>query len=139
MRKTEIVRCMGQPVQAAEREGMERMERLLRDVNVLTRSVVDVEERGREQCRQWKRRAVSTVNTGDWSIEKEDKEALMEVLKEQKSGLDGLEHIVKRDERDVGILKEELEKAYHGGSGGVGERKKNIVIGEGGVAIFTGQ
>jgi hypothetical protein len=130
---------MGQPVQAAEREGKERMERLLRDVNVLTRGVVDVEERGREQSRQWKRRAVSTVNTGGWSIEKEDKEALMEVLKEQKIGLDGLEHIVKRDERDVGILKEELEKAYHSGSGGVGERKKSIVIGEGGVAIFTCQ
>lgn len=45
MRKTEIVRCMGQPVQAAEREGMERMERLLQDVNVLTRGVVNVEER----------------------------------------------------------------------------------------------
>jgi hypothetical protein len=79
------------------------------------------------------------VNTVDWSIEKEDKEALMEVLNEQKCGLDGLEHIVKRDERDVGILKEELEKAYHGVGGGVGERKKNIPVGEGGVAIFTGQ
>jgi hypothetical protein len=130
---------MGQPVQPAEREGMERMERLLREVNALTRGVVDVEERGREQSRQWKRKAVSNVNTVDWSIEKEDKEALMEVLNEQKCGLDGLEHIVKRDERDVGILKEELEKAYHGVGGGVGERKKNIPVGEGGVAIFTGQ
>ena len=142
MRKVEIVRCMGQPVQSAEREGMERMERLVREVNVLTRGVMEIEERGREQSRIWKRKAVSVGGGGkngvDWSLEKEDKAALMEVLEEQRCGLEGLGHIVKRDERDVGILKEELEKAYSSGGGG-DRRKKSIPVGEGGVAIFTGQ
>jgi hypothetical protein len=139
MRKVEIVRCMGQPMQQAEREGMEKMERLLRDVNALTRGVVDVEERGREQSRVWKRKAAA-VSSGkvDWSLEKEDKVALMEVLNEQSCGLEGLSHIVKRDERDVGILKDELEKAYNL-NGPVGDQtKKPILVGEGGVAIFTG-
>lgn len=140
MRKVEIVRCMGQPVQPAEREGMERMERLSRDVNVLTRSVMDIEERGREQSRLWKRKAASGVSGVDWSLEREDKVALMEVLEEQKCGLEGLGHIVTRDERDVGILKEELEKAYSSTGASVSDRmKKSIPVGEGGVAIFTGQ
>lgn len=141
MRKAEIVRCMGQPMQQAEREGMERMERLSRDVNLLTRGVMDVEERGREQSRVWKRKAASGVgNNVDWALDREDKAALMEVLNEQRCGLDGLGKIVKKDERDVGILKDELEKAYNASSGSFGDRTKKPIIhvGEGGVAIFTG-
>jgi hypothetical protein len=121
MRKVEIVRCMGQPIQRAEREGMERMERLLREVNGLTRGAAEVEERGREQSRLWKRKAASGVNTKVvWTMEKEDKKILMEVLNEQRCGLEGLGHILKRDERDVGILKDELEKSYNAASGGAG-------------------
>eukprot|EP00956_Cyclotella_meneghiniana_P006194 scaffold8100_cov66-Cyclotella_meneghiniana.AAC.3 len=141
MRKVEIVRCMGQPIQQAEREGMDRMERLLRDVNVLTRGMMDVEERAREQSRVWKRKAASGMSGNvDWTLDNEDKAALMEVLNEQSWGLDGLSHIVKRDERDVGILKEELEKAYNTSNSSVGSdrTKKPIQVGEGGVAIFTG-
>lgn len=143
MRKVEIVRCMGQPIQQAEREGMDRMERLLREVNVLTRGMMDVEERGREQSRVWKRKAASGISGKvDWTLDNEDKAALMEVLNEQSWGLEGLGHIVKRDERDVGILKEELEKAHNasigGSSVGSDRTKKPIRVGEGGVAIFTG-
>ena len=142
MRKVEIVRCMGQPIQRAEREGMERMERLLREVNGLTRGAAEVEERGREQSRLWKRKAASGVNTKVvWTMEKEDKKILMEVLNEQRCGLEGLGHILKRDERDVGILKDELEKSYNAASGGAGSgRAKRPMpsIGDGGVAIFTG-
>lgn len=127
-------------MQQAEREGMDRMERVLRDVNLLMRGVMDVEERGREQSRVWKRKAASGVRSDvDWTLEKEDKAALMEVLNDQRCGLDGLGHIVKRDERDVGILKDEMEKVYNASSGVVVDKlKKAIPIGEGGVAIFTG-
>ncbi|KAL7478711.1 hypothetical protein ACHAW6_004464 [Cyclotella cf. meneghiniana] len=143
MRKVEIIRCMGQPVQSAEREAMERMERLLREVNSLTRGVVEVEERGREQGRAWKKKAVSGL-TADlhWLLEKEDKSVLIDVLNEQRSGLEGLGHILKRDERDLGILKEELEKSGNPGSGsGAGCNLANGFlpnVGDGGVAIFTG-
>ncbi|KAL3804049.1 hypothetical protein HJC23_006440 [Cyclotella cryptica] len=143
MRKVEIVRCMGQPIQPAEREAMERMERLLREVNALTRGVVEVEERGTEQGRAWRRKAASgLIKNADWLLEKEDKAVLMDVLNDQKSGLEGLGHIFERDERDVGILKEELEKSFNAGSGSTaGNGRTNEFVpnvGDGGVAIFTG-
>jgi hypothetical protein len=134
---------MGQPVQSAEREAMERMEKLLREVNYVTRGMVEVEERGREQGRSWKKKAVSGLTKDlHWLLEKEDKAVLMDVLNEQRSGLEGLGHILKRDERDVGIFKEELEKSFNAGSvSGVGNDRTNgfqISVGDGGVAIFTG-
>eukprot|EP00581_Thalassiosira_minuscula_P011552 CAMPEP_0183713898 /NCGR_PEP_ID=MMETSP0737-20130205/8628_1 /TAXON_ID=385413 /ORGANISM="Thalassiosira miniscula, Strain CCMP1093" /LENGTH=484 /DNA_ID=CAMNT_0025942771 /DNA_START=39 /DNA_END=1493 /DNA_ORIENTATION=+ len=134
MRKVEIVRCMGQPTQRAEGEAQRRLGEILKQVNMVGKSLVDLEERGKQQARAWRMRG-ATMESSQRSevadaLQEEDKVALFHVLNEQRMGMERLGHIVKRDVRDVDILKEELNNAHSG-------RAKSFSTS--GAAIFGGR
>ena len=112
MRKVEIVRCMGQPTQRAELEAQQRLGEIVKQVNMVGKALADLEERGTQQARAWRMRGATMESqrseVGSVSLRDEDKVALFHVLNDQRLGMERLGHIVKRDVRDVGILKDEL-------------------------------
>ena len=112
MRKVEIVRCMGQPTQRAELESQQRLGEIVKQVNMVGKALADLEERGTQQARAWRMRGATMESqrseVGSVSLRDEDKVALFHVLNDQRLGMERLGHIVKRDVRDVGILKDEL-------------------------------
>lgn len=125
MRKVEIIRCMNQPTQRAEEESQILIRKLLEQVNGVMRKLVDLEERGRQQARNWRMRgAVVDKSGGNGSggeplLSEEDKLALFHVLNDQRLGMERLGSIVTRDVRDTEILKEEMTKATEKSSVGV--------------------
>eukprot|EP00580_Thalassiosira_gravida_P016911 CAMPEP_0201662950 /NCGR_PEP_ID=MMETSP0494-20130426/4890_1 /ASSEMBLY_ACC=CAM_ASM_000839 /TAXON_ID=420259 /ORGANISM="Thalassiosira gravida, Strain GMp14c1" /LENGTH=469 /DNA_ID=CAMNT_0048141429 /DNA_START=82 /DNA_END=1491 /DNA_ORIENTATION=- len=120
MRKVEIVRCMGQPTTSAEVESRRRLGEIARQAGFVGTSLADLEERGRQQARTWRTRGATTESRQQQSsrssepLREQDKVELFQVLNEQRLGMERLGHIVKKEVRDVGILKEELEKASSG-------------------------
>ncbi|KAL7538562.1 hypothetical protein ACHAXR_008635 [Thalassiosira sp. AJA248-18] len=119
MRKVEIVRCMGQPTQRAEVDAQHRLGEIMNQVNVVGKSLADLEERGREQARAWRMRGATmksqhSDDIGSAPLQEEDKAALFDVLNNQRLGMERLGNIVRRDVRDVGILKDELNNASTG-------------------------
>lgn len=119
MRKVEIVRCMGQPTQRAEVDAQQRLGEITRQANIVGTSLADLEERGKRQARAWRMRGATVesphLEVGSVPLQEEDKKALFNVLNDQRLGMERLGHIVKRDVRDVGILKDELNKAASSG------------------------
>lgn len=137
MRKVEIVRCMGQPTQRAEVEAQLRLGEIVKQANMVGKSLSDLEERGKQQARAWRMRGATMESqqhmaAGSVKLQEEDKTALFNVLNEQRLGMERLGHIVKRDARDVDILKDELSAA-HASSG----RVKGVP--PPGAAIFGGR
>mmetsp|Transcript_23059 Transcript_23059/g.37574 ORF Transcript_23059/g.37574 Transcript_23059/m.37574 type:complete len:346 (+) Transcript_23059:172-1209(+) len=118
MRKVEIVRCMGQSTQRAEVGAQQRLGEMMQQVNQVGKSLADLEERGRQQARAWRMRGATMESqhseAGAVSLQEEDKMALFNVLNDQRLGMERLGHIVKRDVRDVSILKDELNRASSG-------------------------
>lgn len=55
MRKVEIVRCMGQATQRAEADAGRRLGEIAGRVHGVGRSLAALEERGRQQAREWRR------------------------------------------------------------------------------------
>jgi len=142
MRKVEIIRCMNQPTQRAEEEANFKLRKLLEQVNLVAVRLRDLEERGRQQARNWRMRGATQLqqqrNGGGvdgTALSEEDKLALFHVLNDQRLGMERLGSIVTRDVRDTDILKEEMNKAesFVRGSGSGGRR-----VG-GGTAIFGGR
>ena len=142
MRKVEIIRCMNQPTQRAEEEANFKLRKLLEQVNLVAVRLRDLEERGRQQARNWRMRGATQLqqqrNGGGvdgTALSEEDKLALFHVLNDQRLGMERLGSIVTRDVRDTEILKEEMNKAESvvRGSGSGGRR-----VG-GGTAIFGGR
>lgn len=116
MRKVEIVRCMGQPTQHAEEESRWRLGEVAARASAARASLADLEERGRLQARTWRmwgatRESRLRSGAGARPLTERDRAELFHVLNEQRLGMERLGHIVKKEVRDVGILKEELEKA----------------------------
>lgn len=144
MRKVEIIRCMNQPTQRAEEEAQYTLRKLLEQVNLVAMKLRDLEERGRQQARNWRMRGASTNlqlrqrNGGEVALSEEDKLALFHVLNDQRLGMERLGSIVTRDVRDTEILKEEMNKAESvvRGRGGVGGRRVGGALGP---AIFGGR
>mmetsp|Transcript_15853 Transcript_15853/g.25612 ORF Transcript_15853/g.25612 Transcript_15853/m.25612 type:complete len:301 (+) Transcript_15853:399-1301(+) len=122
MRKVEIVRCMGQPTTSAEGESRQRLGEIARQAGFVGTSLADLEERGRQQARTWRMRGATmdsqqqqqSSRSSEVGLREQDKVELFQVLNEQRLGMERLGHIVKKEVRDVGILKEELEKASSG-------------------------
>lgn len=119
MRKVEILRCMGQPIQRAEAEASQRLGEIARRAHAVGTSLADLEERGRQQARAWRMRGATMessrrTDAASAPLQEEDKVALFHVLNDQRLGMERLGHIVKRDVRDVDILKDELNKAASG-------------------------
>jgi nuclear pore complex protein Nup54 len=155
MRKIEIIRCMNQPIQDAESTSNYQLRVLYDEVNRMIRVLCDLEERGREQARLWRKRGatggvgdgvnVGGVNNGvgvdntSSSLEEEDKLALFHVLNDQRLGMERLGSIVTRDVRDVDILKEEMGKALDQGRGGGGSVGGVRQQQRGTTAIFGGR
>ncbi len=117
MRKVEIIRCMGQPIQRAEVEAHQRLGEILKQVNTVGNSLSNLEEMGRQQARAWRMRGATIESRSDFGslpLQEEDKVGLFHVLNDQMLGMERLGRIVNRDVRDVGILKDELKKASSG-------------------------
>ena len=113
MRKVEIIRCMGQPIQRAEVEAQQRVGEIMKQVNVIGKSLANLEEVGRQQARAWRVRGATIESRSDFGslpLREEDKVGLFHVLNDQMLGMERLGRIVNRDVRDVGILKDELNK-----------------------------
>ena len=119
MRKVEIARCMGQPTQRAEAESRRRLGEIGQRANAVAASLADLEERGRRQARTWRMRGATMESRPRSQVDaapltEQDKAALFQVLNDQRLGMERLGHIVKKEVRDVEILKAELEKASSG-------------------------
>eukprot|EP00985_Skeletonema_marinoi_P014343 scaffold7266_cov121-Skeletonema_marinoi.AAC.5 len=101
---------------------------MLEQVNLVAVRLRDLEERGRQQARNWRMRGATQLQQqrnggmdGTTALSEEDKLALFHVLNDQRLGMERLGSIVTRDVRDTDILKEEMNKAesvVRGGSGG---------------------
>lgn len=144
MRKVEIIRCMNQPTQRAEEEAQFKLRKLLEQVNMVAMKLRDLEERGRQQARNWRMRGATMSNNNGLldggggtlsssTLSDEDKLALFHVLNDQRLGMERLGSIVTRDVRDTDILKEEMSKAESSVRGGGGRSRV------GGAAIFGGR
>ena len=137
MRKVEIIRCMGQPTQRAEIDAQQRLGEIMKQMNIVGNTLSNLEERGKHQARAWRMRGAtlesSQQHSGSIPLQEEDKVSLFHVLNDQRLGMERLGNIVKRDVRDVGILKDELNKASSG-SGVV-----HALPPSGGAAIFGGR
>jgi hypothetical protein len=114
MRKVEIIRCMGQPIQRAEVEAQQRLGEIMKQVNTIGKSLANLEEMGKQQARAWRVRGTTIESRSDFGslpLREEDKVGLFHVLNDQMLGMERLGRIVNRDIRDVCILKDELNKA----------------------------
>lgn len=133
MRKVEIIRCMGQPTQRAEVEAQQRLGEIMKQVNLVGKTLANLEERGRQQARAWRMKGATMESRqsdiGLLPMEEEDKVALFQVLNGQRLGMERLGSIVKRDVRDAGIMKDELNKASSG----------RVKASSSGAAIFGGR
>jgi len=145
MRKVEIIRCMNQPTQRAEEEANFKLRKLLEQVNLVAVRLRDLEERGRQQARNWRMRGATQLqqqrNNGGvdgTALSEEDKLALFHVLNDQRLGMERLGSIVTRDVRDTDILKEEMNKAESVVRGGSGGRRVGGALGQS-PAIFGGR
>ncbi|KAL7468407.1 hypothetical protein ACHAXS_008635 [Conticribra weissflogii] len=121
MRKVEIVRCMGHPLQRGEVEAVNRLGEIVQKMRAVERMLGEVEERGTRQARVWRMRASSldsraygggseAVAAAAAELGEEEKYELFKSLNEQMLGNETLGQCVKRDVRDVEILKEEMER-----------------------------
>jgi flagellar biosynthesis chaperone FliJ len=148
MRKVEIIRCMNQPTQRAEEEAQFQLRKMLEQVNMGVRQLRDLEERGRQQARNWRMRGATmmshTASDGGGggaslssTLSEEDKLALFHVLNDQRLGMERLGSIITRDVRDTEILKEEMSKAESSVRGSISGRRG--VGGALGPAIFGGR
>jgi len=115
MRKVEIVRCMGHPLQRGEVEAVNRLGEIVQKMRLVEKMLGEVEERGTRQARVWRMRASSLDSRAGGGLEvaaaelgDEEKYELFKSLNEQMLGNETLGQCVKRDMRDVEILKEEL-------------------------------
>ena len=121
MRKVEIVRCMGQHTQEAEVQAQWKLGEIMKTVNMVGKSLADLEERGTQQARAWRMRG-ATMESQPHSeltsapLQEEDKKELFHVLNGTRMGMERLGAIVTTDVRDSGILKQELNKASMGGA-----------------------
>uniref|UniRef100_A0A7S2M2R6 Nucleoporin Nup54 alpha-helical domain-containing protein n=1 Tax=Skeletonema marinoi TaxID=267567 RepID=A0A7S2M2R6_9STRA len=146
MRKVEIIRCMNQPTQRAEEEANFKLRKLLEQVNLVAVRLRDLEERGRQQARNWRMRGATQLQQqrnnggvdGTTALSEEDKLALFHVLNDQRLGMERLGSIVTRDVRDTDILKEEMNKAESVVRGGSGGRRVGGALGQS-PAIFGGR
>mmetsp|Transcript_26659 Transcript_26659/g.38992 ORF Transcript_26659/g.38992 Transcript_26659/m.38992 type:complete len:475 (-) Transcript_26659:294-1718(-) len=126
MRKVEIVRCMNLPLQPAERDAGDRLKLVLRQLNQVGKTMGDVEKRAQAHA-QYLRSTGGAGEGGDGggddsnanTLTEEDKTELFTVMNEQKEGLERLVNIVKKDLRDVNILKEEVGKINMAVGGGI--------------------
>jgi hypothetical protein len=158
MRKVEIIRCMNHPIQRAEVDAQIQLRKLLDQVNSVAVNLRTLEERGRQQARNWRmNRATSSSSSSSTimddasmmlssTLSDDDKLALFHVLNDQRLGMERLGSIVTRDVRDVEILKEEMMGRRSRSSvvvGGGGRAVKRIVGAAGGTsfepAIFGGR
>ena len=138
MRKVEIIRCMNQPTQSAEVQAQQRLGEIIKQVTLVDKALIDLEERGKHQARAWRMRGATiesqrqhVTNTVEDPLQTEDKVALFNVLNDQRLGMERLGNIVNRDVRDASILKEELTKETSG--------LKALPPSLGGTAIFGGR
>lgn len=96
-------------------------------------TLANLEERGRQQARAWRMKGATMESRqsdiGLLPMEEEDKVALFQVLNGQRLGMERLGSIVKRDVRDAGIMKDELNKASSG----------RVKASSSGAAIFGGR
>lgn len=122
MRKVEIIRCMNQPTQSAEVQSQQRLNEIIKQVTLVDKALIDLEERGKHQARAWRMRGATiesqrqhvTTTTVEDPLQTEDKVALFNVLNDQRLGMERLGNIVNKDVRDASILKEELTKETTG-------------------------
>lgn len=94
--------------------------RQLLQVNIVGQSLINLEERGKQQSRSWRMKGATLMssqqqhslnNSPALSMNDEDKLALFHVLNDQRLGLEHLGHIMKKDGRDVGIVLDELRSS----------------------------
>jgi len=116
MRKLELCRCMHMPIQNAERNAMTKLLQLSKQVDTMHRILAQLEEQGDAHRHQQLRHPNNHKNTWLMQQQTEDmtnpsyREELFRVLSDQKQGLQSLHNIVKKDTRDIHILKQDLKK-----------------------------
>lgn len=134
MRKVEIIRCMGQPIQRAEVEAKQRIGEIMKQVNVIGKSLANLEEIGKQQAQAWRVRGATIEARSDFGslpLREEDKIGLFHVLNDQMLGMERLGRIVNRDVRDMSILKDELSN--------MSSSKKEKSLPSFGATIFGGR
>lgn len=108
MRKVEILRCMNLPLQPAERDLANKLEQVVQGVTQVAGRLRDTEEMARVHAQKVDERAV--VGERMRQLSEDDRNNLFKVMEEQRVGLERVVNVAKTDVRDVGIMKEELEK-----------------------------
>jgi hypothetical protein len=121
MRKVEVFRCMNLPLQPAERDLLQRMTVLLRDLDRVSGLMTQVEDRARAHAQYLQKHGGGHNDVHSYGSDRvlslEDQSRLRQVLNEQAQGLSTLTAVAKRDVRDVAILKAEVSKRTSGTAG----------------------
>ena len=116
MRKVEILRCMNLPLQPAERDLGLQLANLAKQVNLVSEQCRSVQEMSMEYKHQKEKEMESNLSGGVsrtmQPLSEEDKKNIHIVLQEQTRGLEHLVKMVKKDARDMEIMKSECVKRF---------------------------
>ena len=111
MRKVEVVRCMNLPLQQGEVEARDQLQKLHKEVQRAGQLMADLEHRARAARPDHHRRGAAAAMTEAVSLP--DRQALTKVLKEHQEDLTHLTLSMKKDIRDVQLMKERVLPASH--------------------------
>ena len=100
MRRVELARCMNQKTQLDEFKAMQRLTMLLKEVDSIRVVLISLQDKARTQT--------AAVAKGVQAIALPERDQLLPVLKEQRTKLEKLTLMAKRDIRDVGLVQQRV-------------------------------
>ena len=117
MRKVEVVRCMNQPLQQDEVRARDQLRALHQEVRHAGHLMAELEHRARaarpDHHHQQQRGAVAAAAAHHTEVELPDRQQLTKVLQEHQEGLTQLTLSIKKDIRDVELMKERVLPAAY--------------------------
>ena len=112
MRKVEVVRCMNQPLQQDEVRARDQLRALHQEVRRAGQLMAELEHRARAARPDHHRRGTAAAAMTE-DVALPDRQALTKVLKEHQEGLTKLTLSMKKDIRDVELMKERVLPASY--------------------------
>ena len=114
MRKVEILRCMNLPLQPAERDLGVKLSNVAKQVTQMAEQLRSVQEMSSVYLHQKEKETKEMGDRVDLEqLSEQDKSNLSIVLEEKGIGLERLVSVVKKDIRDVEIMKKECQNKLY--------------------------
>lgn len=115
MRKVELLRCMNVPLQNAERDIADKLNAVMKEINITFKKLQHVQEMALVYAQNVAEEVSSVDGTKSSrgadeanDLTPQEREQVFQALEDQRCGLDRVVNIMKKDTRDVDIMKREL-------------------------------